>query len=62
MHTEYIEAFFVTLSQADIMRYNLSAELMTHFVVAGWTRRSKLRKVNKAASEEGQTLREIVLI
>ena len=62
VHTEYIEAFFVTLSQADIMRYNLSAELMTHFVVAGWTRRSKLRKMNKAASDEGQTQREIVLI
>ena len=57
-----LKAFFVTLSQAQIMRYNLSAELMTHFVVAGWTRRSKLRKMNKAASEERQTQRENVLI
>ena len=62
MHTEYIEALSVTLSQAQIMRYNLSAELMTHFVVAGRTRRSELRKMNKAASEEGQTQRENVLI
>ena len=62
VHTEYIEALSVTLSQAQIMRYNLSAELMTNFVVAGRKRRSKLRKMNKAASEEGQTQRENVLI